>query len=304
MTITRAVFLPGEDLHLLPGMVSPRLDQLLYLDDVDNGVTTTNRFVEWRPPGVTVTFEANFHATDPRTAGVDVDPNFGEVTVDATLPAPERLLALPGDRHRQRRDRRSGHHPHPRAHPRRSARRVAHAQPAGRPSREQPGEPPRQRAADRPRRVRRRAIRRPQQLAPALLHRPPRPHRPPVRANDRAARRARPAMEVVGSQHGLHQPDDRLADLPVLRERDDLPGEPHASGHQRDRNRRRPRSVERAPRASPGRGAGIRPDGRCGEHPVPARGIHRGRAGGASSASSGRSSIGCARAGAPGHSTS
>jgi hypothetical protein len=92
MTITRAVFLPGEDLHLLPGMVSPRLDQILYIDDVDNGVTTTRRFVEWRPPGVTVAFEANFHAADARTAGVNVDRNFGEVTVDATLPTPERLL--------------------------------------------------------------------------------------------------------------------------------------------------------------------------------------------------------------------
>jgi hypothetical protein len=92
MTITRVHLIPGEDLHLLPGLVSPRLDQLLYIVETsDQGVEATHRFVEYRPAGVTVSFEANFDRADPRTAGIDVDLNFGEVTVGA-LPTPERLL--------------------------------------------------------------------------------------------------------------------------------------------------------------------------------------------------------------------
>jgi hypothetical protein len=92
MTITRAYLDPGEDLHLIPGLVSPRLDQLLYLvETTAPGVEERHRFVEYRPAGVTVLFEANFDKADPRTAGIDVDPNFGEITVGA-LPTPERLL--------------------------------------------------------------------------------------------------------------------------------------------------------------------------------------------------------------------
>jgi len=92
MTISRVLLSPGEDIHLLPGTVSPRLDQLLFVEESEAAGGRTYRFIEERPFGVTVSFGANFDKADPRTAGIDVDANFGEVSVDTNLPSPERLL--------------------------------------------------------------------------------------------------------------------------------------------------------------------------------------------------------------------
>jgi hypothetical protein len=72
----------GRDLHLLPGLVSPRLDQLLYIADSSGTVRA-----DTPPPGVTVTFAAQL-SVDPATVGVPLDPATGEIEITAPLPPP------------------------------------------------------------------------------------------------------------------------------------------------------------------------------------------------------------------------
>jgi hypothetical protein len=82
------LYWPGianRDLHLLPGLTSPRLDHLLGIKDHTGG--------EFRgdapPAGVTVAFAAQL-ASSPTatTVGVTVDPGSGEITVTSPLPPP------------------------------------------------------------------------------------------------------------------------------------------------------------------------------------------------------------------------
>jgi hypothetical protein len=84
----------GHDIHLVPGLTSPRLDQLLFIAD-----TTGNRRADNPPTGVTVTWASNY-ATDA-AAAIDVTVDLttgpaaatGAVTVAAALAAgPARLL--------------------------------------------------------------------------------------------------------------------------------------------------------------------------------------------------------------------
>jgi hypothetical protein len=84
-----SVFWPdtgGRDVHLLPGYVGPRLDQLLWIAH-----TAGNQRADNPPAPAVVAFAANFTA-GPGTAGVAVSAATGEVTVTGPLPGPPRLL--------------------------------------------------------------------------------------------------------------------------------------------------------------------------------------------------------------------
>jgi hypothetical protein len=77
-----SIYWPGiadRDLHLLPGLTSPRLDHLLAIGDSAGNVRGDNP-----PTGVTVTFAAQL-AVPPATVGVPVDPGTGEITVLSPL---------------------------------------------------------------------------------------------------------------------------------------------------------------------------------------------------------------------------
>jgi hypothetical protein len=76
----------GDDLHLVPGLTSPRLDHQLWIKDSVAGLVRADA----PPPGVVVTLAPNF-PTGPGTAGVAVSPT-GGVTVTAPLPVADRLL--------------------------------------------------------------------------------------------------------------------------------------------------------------------------------------------------------------------
>jgi hypothetical protein len=71
----------GLDLHLLPGLTSPRLDHLLWLRYTDKVCRADNP-----QEGVTVMFAAAFMGA-PRGFGITMSPTSGEITVDATLPS-------------------------------------------------------------------------------------------------------------------------------------------------------------------------------------------------------------------------
>lgn len=88
MPIT-AVFWPDNsatDIHLVPGYIGPRLDQLLWIED-----TAGNRRADNPPAGVTVTFAGNF-PVNSQTAGITVNRTTGEVEVSTALPPAPRLL--------------------------------------------------------------------------------------------------------------------------------------------------------------------------------------------------------------------
>src|SRR5690606_28830145 len=88
MPIT-AVFWPDNsatDIHLVPGYIGPRLDQLLWIED-----TAGNRRADNPPAGVTVTFAGNF-PVNSQTAGITVNPTTGEVEASTALPPAPRLL--------------------------------------------------------------------------------------------------------------------------------------------------------------------------------------------------------------------
>lgn len=73
-----------RDIHLVPGAASPRIDQLLAIQD-----STGNTFASSPPAGVTVAFSPRFFGT-PASHSLTVDTNTGKVTVSA-LPAPPLL---------------------------------------------------------------------------------------------------------------------------------------------------------------------------------------------------------------------
>ena len=86
MTVTGIFwpFINSRDIHLLPGLVSPRLDQLLMIKD-----TTGNTWASSPHAGVTVAFTPQFSGA-PDSHGVRVNTSTGEVSVDdrAWLSAP------------------------------------------------------------------------------------------------------------------------------------------------------------------------------------------------------------------------
>jgi hypothetical protein len=82
MTVTSLFWFSGDDIHLLPGLVSPRLDQLLMLDDGGRAVQASDR-----DSRIAVVFQPRF-AGAPSNHGVSVDPDWGEVAVDVQLPPP------------------------------------------------------------------------------------------------------------------------------------------------------------------------------------------------------------------------
>src|SRR4051812_34431694 len=77
----------GYDLHLVPGLVSPRLGQQLEL-----WVDGTPWPGDLPPGGVTVTWETTAPTGDPASDGVDVDLGDARVTVSDELPSSRRLL--------------------------------------------------------------------------------------------------------------------------------------------------------------------------------------------------------------------
>jgi hypothetical protein len=84
----------GQDIHLIPGLTSPRLDHLLRIEHTAGRVRADNP-----PPGVTVTWSSNFAADPAAATGVTVNlttataPGTGAVTVTKPLAAgPTRLL--------------------------------------------------------------------------------------------------------------------------------------------------------------------------------------------------------------------
>jgi hypothetical protein len=78
----------GQDIHLIPGYVGPRLDHLLWATQTAGGPTVR---ADQLPAPARPTFVANFVAGASGTAGVAISAN-GEVTVTAPLPSPARLL--------------------------------------------------------------------------------------------------------------------------------------------------------------------------------------------------------------------
>jgi len=86
-----SVFFPrtnGRDIHLLPGLVSPRLDHLLHIDD------TTGVFRADAPPtGVRTHFQALF-LDQPSAHGVTFSETTREIAVAAALPAGPRLRSF------------------------------------------------------------------------------------------------------------------------------------------------------------------------------------------------------------------
>ena len=77
----------GADYHLVPGLVSPRLDQLLSIIFDGNLMRA-----DAPPPGVVVTFVTTFVPGSADARGVAFNPVTGEVTVTSPLAAPSRLL--------------------------------------------------------------------------------------------------------------------------------------------------------------------------------------------------------------------
>ncbi|HKF00131.1 MAG TPA: hypothetical protein VKG45_14520 [Actinomycetes bacterium] len=79
----------GRDLHLLPGLASPRLDYLLIVEDTEG----RSFWAAGPPEGVTVSFTAAFAGT-PAAHGVAVDAATGEVRVDDGPLPPPRLRSF------------------------------------------------------------------------------------------------------------------------------------------------------------------------------------------------------------------
>ena len=78
----------ANDIHLLPGLVSPRLDHLLWISD-----TTGNVRASSPPAGVTVGFTAEFDSA-PSGHGVTMSATTGEITIANPLPAGARLRSF------------------------------------------------------------------------------------------------------------------------------------------------------------------------------------------------------------------
>jgi hypothetical protein len=93
MAVTELIFFPDtarRDIHLLPGLVSPRLDHLLWIRSANpDGVARADS----PPAGVTVTFQALFIGA-PDAHGVKLDEATGEIRVDASWTAGTRLRSF------------------------------------------------------------------------------------------------------------------------------------------------------------------------------------------------------------------
>src|SRR5262249_40931162 len=86
-----SIFFPrtnARDLHLLPGLVSPRPDHLLFIED-----TTGNKRPDTPPAGVKVSFQALFIGA-PSDHGVTIDEATGEIKIASPLPAGTRLRSF------------------------------------------------------------------------------------------------------------------------------------------------------------------------------------------------------------------
>ncbi len=91
MTVV-SVFFPdtnARDIHLLPGLVSPRLDQLLFIEE-DTG---PSKRADAPPAGVTTQFQALFIGA-PSDHGVIFDEATGEIEISSPLPAGPRLRSF------------------------------------------------------------------------------------------------------------------------------------------------------------------------------------------------------------------
>jgi hypothetical protein len=86
-----SVFFPfnhAHDIHLLPGLMSPRLDHLMFIND-STGVVRADK----PPAGVTVAFQALFSGVPP-AHGVSFDATTGEIEIAAAFPAGPRLRSF------------------------------------------------------------------------------------------------------------------------------------------------------------------------------------------------------------------
>jgi hypothetical protein len=82
----------GVDIHLVPDLVGPRLDQLIYLED-DTGALTRADLAATAGI-ITLTCAPTFVVGDPFAQGIVVTLATGEVTITTTPPlaAPDRVL--------------------------------------------------------------------------------------------------------------------------------------------------------------------------------------------------------------------
>jgi hypothetical protein len=87
VTLTGVGWRPADasDIHLLPGLVSPRLDHLLRVSDTRDPPDQTRR-ADDPHPGVSVAFTAQFESA-PSAHGVTLDEATGEITIALSLPA-------------------------------------------------------------------------------------------------------------------------------------------------------------------------------------------------------------------------
>ena len=86
-----SVFFPrtnARDIHLLPGLVSPRLDHMLFIED-----TTGNKRADSPPAEVTTGFQALFIGA-PSDHGVTLDETTGEIEIASPLPSGTRLRSF------------------------------------------------------------------------------------------------------------------------------------------------------------------------------------------------------------------
>ena len=80
----------GVDIHLVPDLVGPQLDQLMYLKDDTDAVTRADEAVA--AGIITLTCAPTFVVGDPFAKGIAVTLATGEVTITASLAAPDRVL--------------------------------------------------------------------------------------------------------------------------------------------------------------------------------------------------------------------
>lgn len=81
------------DIHLLPGLVSPELKRLLRPNNFNSTTGETVEDTFSNMPGVKVSFAAQFNGA-PDNHGVKMNPDTGQVTVAAALPAGPRLRSF------------------------------------------------------------------------------------------------------------------------------------------------------------------------------------------------------------------
>ena len=89
MPITRMYWAAGAgvDIHLVPGLVGPRLDQLIYLEYDTGALTRADEAA-----GITLTCTPTFVLGDLLAEGIAVSPLTGEVTITTPLATPDRVL--------------------------------------------------------------------------------------------------------------------------------------------------------------------------------------------------------------------